>query len=366
MQIAFYAPLKSPDHPVPSGDRLMARLLISALSTRGHRVAVSSTLRAFAPTPQSVLDGAAAAQAEVERLRVQYEGEGRPDLWFTYHPYYKAPDRIGPVIARHFSIPYVTAEASYAVRRDRDGWAQVQALVRAAVSDAALNLCMTERDRAGLVDAIPKARVARLAPFIEATRFLALPCRPEPGHLVAVAMMRAGDKMDSFRFLADALARIEQASWRLTLVGGGPLEAEVRALFARFGARVAFLGEQPPEGVAAVLSTAAIYAWPGCGEAYGLAYLEAAAAGVPVVAQASAGVPEVVVDGQTGLLTPAGDSAAYAAALARLLAAPSLRDRLAGGARRFVAEERDLGRAADRLDELLRPLVSPSDLAAEL
>ncbi|OQP84240.1 glycosyl transferase [Rhizobium rhizosphaerae] len=359
MQIAFYAPLKSPDHPVPSGDRLMARLLIAALSARGHRVTVASTLRAFGATPEAVMEGGAAARAEVERLTALYEGEGGPDLWFTYHPYYKAPDRLGPAIARRFAIPYVTAEASYSARRDRAGWAEAQALVRAAVSEAALNLCMTDRDRAGLVDAIPQARVARLPPFIDAARFLALPPRPEPGHLVAVAMMRAGDKMDSFRFLAEALALLDRPDWRLTLVGGGPLEAEVRALFARFGARVTFAGERPPEEVAAILSTAALYAWPGCGEAYGLAYLEAAASGVPAVAQAIAGVPEVVMAGQTGLLTPAGDVAAYAEALARLLAEPALRDRLADGARRFVTEERDLGRAADRLDALLRPLVSP-------
>ena len=36
MRIAFYAPLKPPDHPVPSGDRRMARLLMAALATAGH------------------------------------------------------------------------------------------------------------------------------------------------------------------------------------------------------------------------------------------------------------------------------------------------------------------------------------------
>jgi len=51
MKIAFYAPLKSPDHPVPSGDRLMARMLIAALRIGGHEVAIASDLRSFMAKP---------------------------------------------------------------------------------------------------------------------------------------------------------------------------------------------------------------------------------------------------------------------------------------------------------------------------
>lgn len=47
MRIALYAPMKSPAHPVPSGDRTMARLLVRALELAGHRVALASDLRVF-------------------------------------------------------------------------------------------------------------------------------------------------------------------------------------------------------------------------------------------------------------------------------------------------------------------------------
>ncbi|WP_035670480.1 hypothetical protein [Azospirillum brasilense] len=47
MRIAFYAPLKSPTHPVPSGDRRMARLLMAALERAGHAVTLASTLRSW-------------------------------------------------------------------------------------------------------------------------------------------------------------------------------------------------------------------------------------------------------------------------------------------------------------------------------
>lgn len=57
----------------------------------------------------------------------------RPELWFCYHPYYKSPDPFGPVISAEFAIPYITAEASYAAKRDRTGWATAQKLVGEAI-----------------------------------------------------------------------------------------------------------------------------------------------------------------------------------------------------------------------------------------
>ena len=103
-----------------------------------------------------------------------------------------------------------------------------------------------------------------------------------------------------------------------------------------------------------ILAGGSIYVWPGTGEAYGLAYLEAQAAGLPVVAQAVAGVPEVVRDGATGLLTPAGDIPAYAAAVRRLLADRDLRREMGVEARRFVLAERSLSTASARLATCLR------------
>ena len=53
MRIAFYAPMKSPNHPVPSGDGLMAQLLVRALEMAGHSVEVVSELRIYAGTPEA-------------------------------------------------------------------------------------------------------------------------------------------------------------------------------------------------------------------------------------------------------------------------------------------------------------------------
>jgi glycosyltransferase involved in cell wall biosynthesis len=360
MRIAFHSPLKSPNHPVPSGDRLMARLLIAALEEAGNTVELASELRTFMrePTADSLAELHAQADAEIERISEQWRASGVPDLWFTYHPYYKAPDLLGPRLCQSFGIPLVTAEASYSARRNSTGWADMQALVLQAVKQAAVNICLTRRDQQGLVQASPNVRTATLPPFLDASAFLALEPDPLPHRLVTVAMMRPGDKMDSYTMLAGALKRLDDLPWTLAIVGDGPCRAESEALFAGFGPeRIIWHGQKDQHDIARLLAESAIYVWPGCGEAYGLAYLEAQAAGLPVVAQATAGVPEVVIDGRTGLLTPAGDMAAYDEAIRRLLTNDAEREQLAAEARRFVRGERSLMKAAAQLDAIVKQYV---------
>lgn len=357
MNIAFYSPLKSPNHPVPSGDRLMARQLIAAMQQAGHAVTIASELRSFTATPEgdSLPALRLAAEAEIERLSAEWRAAAKPDVWFTYHTYYKAPDLIGPNLARSFGLAYVTAEASYSRRRNIGVWAAAQAGLVESVAMAAANICFTQRDRRGLEQAVPSASLVMLPPFLDPGPFLALPPRPQPGRLIAVAMMRPGDKMASYRLLAAALERIVDLPWTLSVIGDGPARDEVTALFSAFSpGRVVFHGEKAPVEIASLLSQSAVYVWPGCGEAYGLAYLEAQAAGLPVVAQATAGVPEVVLHGATGLLTAPDDPVAYGEAIAGLLGDEPERQRLAAGARSFARDERSMARASVLLDDILK------------
>jgi glycosyltransferase involved in cell wall biosynthesis len=355
MRIAFYAPMKSPNHPVPSGDRQMARLLIKALEHAGHEVAVASELRSFAAKPQAEHYAAVLEEAdgEISRLSTLWASKGKPDLWFCYHPYYKAPDLIGPKLASAFAIPYVTAEASYSSRRNVGVWLETQASVEETVKIAALNICFTHRDRDGLAKIAPDATFAMLPPFIDTSAFVASPHSGSSG-LIAVAMMRPGDKLDSYRMLARALERLPEVAWTLAIVGDGPCRAQVEAEFTALpSGRIEWLGKKEPDEVPEVLSKAGIYVWPGCGEAYGLAYLEAQAAGLPVVAQNTAGVPEVVCAGKTGILTPHDDVDAFAGAIARLLTENGERQVMGQAARNFVMLERSLDAAAVRLGTML-------------
>lgn len=356
MKIAFHAPLKSPDHPVPSGDRQMARMLIEALQLAGHDVDIASRLRSFSREASHADFSALRLQAdqEIARLRALWRQRGAPDAWFCYHPYYKSPDLIGPRLSAEFSIPYVTAESSYSSRRSHGAWKLAQDEVAAGARQAAVNLCFTRRDREGLESAIPDGRYAMLAPFIDVAPFEKLERRKSGGfRLISVAMMRPGDKMDSFRMLARALEHLVDLPWTLTVVGDGPARAEVSDAFSALPAeRFDWVGEKEPQAIAGMLASADLYVWPGCGEAYGLSYLEAQAAGLPVVAQRTAGVPAVVRDGQTGLLTPVTDVGLLAAAVRRYLDDETFLVECGERARRFVLEERSLPAAAQRLGEI--------------
>ncbi len=142
------------------------------------------------------------------------------------------------------------------------------------------------------------------------------------------------------------------------MVGDGPARADVSEAFSAFPAgRLDWLGERPPQAIPEILAGGDLYVWPGCGEAYGLSYLEAQAAGLAVVAQRTAGVPEVVRDGETGYLTASGDIDALAAAVRRFLLDESLRRQFGERARRFVFEHRSLPAAAARLSGIFAQFV---------
>lgn len=360
MKIAFYAPLKSPNNPIPSGDRLMARLLIRALQRGGHEVEVVSELRSFQREPAGEGQESLALAAREERARIAstWISKGKPDVWFCYHPYYKARDLLGPPLCQAFDMAYVTAEASYSAKRNAMGWTEIQAALLDDLRFAAVNLCFTERDRQGLQTADPVIRCSHLPPFIDTTLFEKTAPSPIRHRMATVAMMRAGDKVSSYHALALALQQLpDNCPWTLDIVGDGPERETVGAMFEMFDrSRIVWHGEQTPESIADILSRASIYVWPGHGEAYGLAYLEAQAAGLPVVAEKVAGVPEVVKDGKTGLLTQPGNMEAYAKALMTLMDNETLRQDMAESARHFATVERSLGNAAATLDAIIGTL----------
>ncbi len=334
----------------------MARQLIAALERSGHHVFVVSEMRSFLPAADSPTEARdEEAGREIERISHLFETTELPALWISYHPYYKAPDLLGPPLCRRFGIPYVTIETSYSQRRNIGGWALAQDRVRDGIRLAAANICLTERDRNGLAQAEPDAKLMRLAPFIDPSPFLVRQPNPQPGHLLTVAMMRSGDKLSSYMALADALSDILHLPWTLGIVGDGPARAEVEQLFSGpLAERIIWHGQKERHEIAELLAGACLYVWPGHGEAYGLAYLEAQAAGVPVVAEAVAGVPEAVADGRSGILVPAGDRRTYASTLAGLLQNDEKRQTLAAGARAFVTEERSIDAIAEQLDRIVR------------
>jgi glycosyltransferase involved in cell wall biosynthesis len=117
--------------------------------------------------------------------------------------------------------------------------------------------------------------------------------------------------------------------------------------------RVRFAGLLPEEALPPLYAAADLYVWPALREAYGLAMLEAQAAGLPVVAGQDGGVAEVVADGRSGVLTAPGNPGAFSAAVRDLLERPERRHAMAEAGVRFVLEERSIGRAATLLSSAL-------------
>jgi phosphatidyl-myo-inositol dimannoside synthase len=135
----------------------------------------------------------------------------------------------------------------------------------------------------------------------------------------------------------------------LRVVGAGPerTRLERRARELGLGKRAAFLGHVSFERLAAEYRSADLFCLPSRQEGFGIVFLEAMAAGLPVVAARAAAVPEVVEDGECGILVSPGDADALAVALDRLLGDAEERRRMgSAGARRVrrfdaprVAEE---------------------------
>ncbi len=362
MRIAFYAPLKPPDHPTPSGDRRVARLLLDALPLAGHRPVIASRLRAY--------DGAGDTLRQARLRRIGGHAAARllrgwrrnpnaaPDLWFTYHLYYKAPDWLGPAISQALGIPYVVAEASVAPKRAGGGWDIGHRAVKEALrrADAVLALNPADRECVLPLRRDPQRWVA-LPPFLDAERYRPHRGGPAaPPRLIAVAMMRDGDKLASYRLLGKALSRLLYLPWSLDIIGDGPARREVMAALAPLGSRVVYRGVLDDAAIAAALAEADLFVWPAINEAFGMALLEAQASGLPVVAGASAGVGTIVAAGASGLLAPSGDSAGFAAAVRRLIEDGAARAAMGRAARAKVMREHDLPTAAVRLAAVIERL----------
>ena len=172
--------------------------------------------------------------------------------------------------------------------------------------------------------------------------------------LAVAAMMRPGDKLASYRVLARMLAGLRDLPWQFLVAGDGPARAEVEAAFAAsIPGRVTFLGALSLPEVAAAYAAADLCVWPAVNEAYGMAMLEAQAAGLPVVSCATRGVPDVVEHGRTGLLAASCDERALASLVRELLLDNSKRSRMSAAAVNFAAGERSIDSATARLGSLL-------------
>ena len=370
MRIAFYAPLKPPTHPNPSGDRQMARLFMQALAAAGHEVELASRFRSREASGNErrlarlQRLGDKLAQRLIRRYRA-LPARRRPQLWLTYHLYYKAPDLIGPKVAKALRIPYVIAEASVAYKRATGPWAASHHQVLAALDQAAAVITLNPLDAKLIPD---QKKVRPLKPFLDTAPYDAVrPLRddyravlaseqqldPDQPWLLAAAMMRPGDKLKSYQILAQALRAIPDVPWQLVIAGEGQAhEAVVQAFTWAMPGRVRFLGLVQPEVMPALYAACDLLVWPAVNEAFGMCLLEAQAAGIPVVAGRSPGVENVVAEGVTGYLSDPG-LATFAASVREMLSQKASRLTMGAAAPKVIAEHHSLLAAAQHLNAIL-------------
>ena len=212
----------------------------------------------------------------------------------------------------------------------------------------------------------PERREIAVTPFgVDLARFAPDPSRRTRGRVTIGIVKSLAPKygvdllLRAFAGLvADAdVTRQLSDELRLLIVGDGPQRAELEALARELGIapRAEFAGAVAHADVPAWLNRLDIYAAPSRldSESFGVAVIEASACALPVVVSDVGGLPEVVRDGETGLIVPRDDVPALQAALKRLVLDAALRERLGQRGRAHVASDYEWGHCVDLMERCL-------------
>jgi len=214
-----------------------------------------------------------------------------------------------------------------------------------------------------------RSQVMKLTPAAHWNKFEVCPLGVDPQRYRPATRSRGADPFTILcvgrltpakgqRILVDAAAHLAEAgrSFRLVVVGGGPDAADLEAAVAAHGlqSQVTFTGALNQQEVLDWYARADAFALPSFAEGIPVVLMEAMASGVPCVTTRITGIPELIRDGEDGLLVTPSDSGELAKALARLMAEPELHARLARAGRARVRERYDLERNVARLGQVFR------------
>jgi glycosyltransferase involved in cell wall biosynthesis len=325
-----------------TGGYLYDRHVIVGLRSRGHTVEVielatnnrGTALAGLADGTTTVIDGLAlpdletAVKAHWRRLRL---------VALVHHP-----------LAEETGLSRATAEC-------------LIRLEAAALRRCRGVLCPSPKTAAAVeAHGVPSDRIVVIPPGtakpVRSLRRRQVPVRsllcvasviPRKGHLALVA----------------ALTHIRDLDWQLLCIGSlnrDPCTARAlrrRISETRMGRRITLAGEQPPRVVMRAYRSADTFVLPSFHEGYGMAFAEAMAHGLPIIATAAGAIPETVPP-EAGLLIRSGDVAALARALRRVIAEPATAAHLAAGSRAAGARLPDWQEATERWEQALDMLAT--------
>jgi len=298
---------------------------------------------------------------DIARLRAYLRGV-RPEIVHTFLLTASLYGRLAAILA---GVPIVIGTEVNIYERKRRSHAFAERVLMAGTDRVIVSAASVRDFYVGQVHADP----AKVHVIYNAVDFAqATPTAPRadvraaigvPGDAPVAGMIARLTEQKGHRFLFDALAANGSlASVHLIVVGGGEQRDELIARAAALGIadRVHFLG--PRRDLGNLLAAMDVFVMPSLWEGLPLSLVLAMGAGLPSVATAVAGIPEVVNDGVTGVLVPAGDPVALGGALARLFGDQRLRRQIGEAARAAVLPrfgvDQYVASVVDVYDELLK------------
>ena len=362
-------PFKPPGHRNPSGDLITGMELHDFLVRQGHKITLASTLR----SRWIYLKPWKYVSAALERKRIiRSFAKTPPDLWLTYHSYYKAPDVLGPACSRESSIPYVIFQGIYSTKRRRKLLTLPGFILnRSALISARMVFTNKKGDELNLKRLLPEDRVKYVAPGLRPEQFCfdvgsrrALREQWSVGKrrvVMTTAMLRPGVKTTGVRKVIESCQELIRRGTNILLVviGDGSsrhvLEGEGRE---KLSANSLFLGKIPRHELYRYYSAADVFAFPGIEESLGMVYLEAQSSGLPVVAYGDWGAKEAVVHQQTGLLSQASQPDQFTDHIEVLLLNRDKRAAMREAAKNHIRTRHDSGVNYQLINHSLIKLVS--------
>jgi glycosyltransferase involved in cell wall biosynthesis len=320
-----------------TGGYLYDRHVIHGLRSRGHAVKVielgpndrAMALRELADGTTTVIDGLGlpdleqAVLAHWRRLRL---------VALVHHP-----------LAEETGLSHAAAES-------------LTRLEAAALQCFRGVVCPSSRTAAGVAaHGIPPDRIFVIPP---GTAKPDQPLRSRRGQIRSLLCVASVIPRKGHQMLVAASARIRDLDWQMLCIGSLDRDPRTARLIrqmisaARLGRRVTLAGEQPPQMVMRAYRAADLFVLPSLHEGYGMAFAEAMAHGLPIVAAAAGAIPETVPP-EAGLLVRPGDAAALGRALRRVITEPALAVRLAAGSRAAGSRLPDWRQATERWERAL-------------
>lgn len=360
MKIFYYMPFKPLGHTNPSGDLIIGTELHDFIKEKGADIHLVSKFRCrwlyLKPHLWPLL--------LVELCRVLLRGlREKPDIWLTYHTYYKAPDVLGPLCCRILGIPYVIFQGIYSTkRRKRLKTLPGFYLNRKALMFARCIMTNKRGDRKNLIRLVDAERILYIPPGLHPDLFVSDKLKRTNSRLewevgdkpavLTAAMFRPGVKTAGILKVIESCGKLRDRGYDflLLIAGDGQQRAVVEEEAKnRLGDKVIFLGRLERKAMSGVYSGADLFAFPGIEESLGMVYLEAQSCGLPVVALSDWGAKETVIHEKTGLLSPFAEEDRYTDNIGYLLEEPDIRARMGRDAAEHVRSHHNLRESYEKV-----------------